>query len=86
MEEIKSRIDKMLGIRSDGLQDELDSLIAVLNAMTKELKSVNQENVSVAARRDILLKELELERRWICVLECTLKDNNITLPKYPTRM
>lgn len=86
MEEIKSRIDKIAGIRSHELQDERDALILVLNATTEELESVNQENVSVAARRDILLEELELERQWIRALECTLKDSNITLPKYPRRM
>jgi hypothetical protein len=93
MEEIKSHIDKLVGIRSRELQDERDALILVLNAtteelesVTEELRSVNQENVSVAARRDILLEELGLERKWIRALECTLKDNNITLPKYPRRM
>ena len=86
MEEIKSRIDKIVGIRSRELQDERDSLIAVLNIMTEEVESVNQENISVAARRDILLEELELERKWIRALECLLKENSITLPQYPKRM
>ena len=86
MEEIKSRINKIVSIRFRELQDERDTLILVLNATNEELESVNQENASVVARRDILLEELELERRWISALERTLKDNNITLPKYPRRM
>ena len=86
MEEIKSRINKIVSIQFRELQDEHDTLILVLNATNEELESVNQENASVLARRDILLEELELERRWISALERTLKDNNITLPKYPRRM
>jgi hypothetical protein len=85
MEEIQFRIDKIVGIRSRELQEERDSLILIINAMTEELESINQENVSVAARRDILLEELELERRWIRALERTLKNNNISLPKYVRR-
>jgi len=86
MDDIKSRIDKIVDIRCREVQDERDSLIVIINVMTEELESINQENVSVAARRDILLEELDLERRWIRALECTLKDNRITLPKYPKRM
>ena len=86
MEEIQSSINKIVRIRSREILDERDTLILVINAMTDELESVNQENTSVAARRDILLEQLELERKWICALECRLKDNNITLPKYPRRM
>jgi hypothetical protein len=66
-------------------EDEINSLIVVLSAITEELESVNQENISIATRRDVLLEELEQERRWILALERTLKDNNITLPKYPMK-
>ena len=86
MEEIQSSINKIVRIRSREVLDERDTLILVINAMTDELESVNQEITSVAARRDILLEQLELERKWICALECTLKDNNISLPKYPRRL
>jgi hypothetical protein len=83
MEEINIRIGKIVAIRSRQLQEERDALLGVMNVLTEEMESVNQENVSIAGRRDNLLKELEMERKWIRALEHLLKDNDITLPKYP---
>ena len=86
MDKIMLCINKLVGIRAREVQDKCDTLICVFNALTEELESVNHENASVSACRDMLLKELDLERKWIRPLESMLKDNNITLPKYPRRM
>ena len=37
----------------------------------------------VMARRDMAFQELKEEREWIWILEKTLSDNKIPLPKYP---
>ena len=44
---------------------------------------VETEVDALRARIDLLCVELHSERRWICTLEQSLKENNISFPSYP---
>lgn len=44
---------------------------------------VETEVDALRARIDLLCVELHSERRWICTLEQSLKENNISFPLYP---
>jgi len=46
-------------------------------------RKVETEVDALRARIDLLCEELHSERRWIRILELSLKDNNVSFPSYP---
>jgi len=60
-----------------------NGVLAAREELGMELEATKRELEAVTARRDLLHNELSQERRWISVLEETLRKHNIVFPDYP---
>jgi len=67
----------------NGVQAAREELGIELEVNKHQLEAVKRELEAVTARRDLLHNELSQERRWIFVLEETLRKHNIVFPDYP---